>query len=785
MQHAIKFQQKVLLFFLVVIINFLPAAAQNLSRPNILVILLDDARYDSFGPNGGPDFFDTPSINSIAAEGANFKNYFVTTAVCAPSRSSIYAGLYTHHHGCRENGDSPDANVTYVSSILQDSGYYTGFIGKWLLNYKVPDTPVGFDYWAVTDSFKHLDPVVTFNDGSQVQYYGHDSEIYTDLGIDFWNNKAPAGQPWLLFMAHRVPHDPFNPRFQDTALYDNEVKPFPSNFDHYQENFPSHLYPGKEYVHNADSLTQEIESYFETCYSAEASTDSLLSWLANHHLLDSTLIIFTSDNGYFFGEHRLHMKLLAYEESMHVPLFIRYPPWFAPGTIVENEIAANIDIASTLLEAAGIPDNFQMDGTSLHALANGTAHRQYLFFEHIPHTGVSWEAVRSLRYKYIYHFCNNQTEEFFDLLYDPRENNNLIFDPAYETLIVKYRFLRDSLRIATSDYINPSMGGCSLNSFFYEDADQDGFGNYEVRIEQQTNPQGYVADKTDCNDGDASVHPGASDSCNSIDDNCDQVIDENAIVATISPAGSVTVCDGTAVMLTANGGGVISYQWIRNNKNIEGETNQTYSAKKAAGYSVTQYNVFGCTATSAKTTLAVLAVPPATIIPLTGTDLCIADTVMLEANGGTGYTYQWKKGASILTGTNQVLKITKAGTYKVVVTNAQGCSKTSGGIKVTKTCKKGEAFSGNPALHVFPNPFTASTTITFLIPSNSSVQLVLFNALGEKMETLLDENITEGEHRFILHSNQFPSGIYFLQLSVCTNDSEMKVETMMKKVLIQ
>ncbi|MEO6167461.1 MAG: sulfatase-like hydrolase/transferase, partial [Chitinophagales bacterium] len=701
MQHAIKFKQRILLLCLVILMTFSPATSQNISRPNILVILLDDARYDSFGPNGGPDFFNTPSINSIAQEGANFKNYFVTTAVCGPSRSTIYTGLYTHHHGCVENGDSPNPGLTYVSSILQDAGYYTGFIGKWLYNFKVPDTPVGFDYWAVTDSFKHIDPVITFNDGSQVQYYGHDSEIYTDLGLDFWNNKAPTCQPWLLFMSHRVPHTPFNPREQDTALYDNEVKPFPSNFDHYQKNFPSHLYPGKEYLLNSDSLTKEIERYFETCYSAEASTDSLLTWLSNHHLLDSTLIIFTSDNGYLFGEHKLHLKLLAYEESMHVPLFIRYPPWFAPGTVIENEITANIDLAPTLLEAAGIRDTFQMDGESVHSLANGTTHRPYFFFEHIPNTGVSWEAVRSLRYKYIYHFCSNQTEEFFDLLNDPGENTNLIFDPAYDVLIDRYRFLRDSLRIATDDTVNPSPGGCSLNSFFYADADQDGFGNYSIRLELPNKPSGYVADKTDCDDANASVHPGANDICNGIDDNCNHLIDENAIIATITPAGNVSVCEGTEVLLTANGGAGISYQWIRKSKNLVGETNQSYSTKKDASYSVLETNTFDCAATSAKTKLTVLAVPAATIIPLTATDLCFVDTVILQANGGTAYTYQWKKGSKILAETNQVIKTTKSGTYKVTITNQQGCSKTSNGFKVTNSCKEGEISPESATMSVF------------------------------------------------------------------------------------
>src|SRR5262249_9691252 len=146
--------------------------------------------------------------------------------------------------------------------------------------------------------------------------------------------------------------------------------------------------------------------------------------------------------------------------------FIRYPAWFAEGTVVDSEWAANIDIAPTLLELAGIPDTFHMDGISLHQLATGQAHRKDFFYEFYPPDDYEWEAVRSLQYEYIYSYCSNSTEEFYDLTTDPRENNNLISDAGYASLIQQFRNKRDSLRLSTNDTIFPELKACSMQSRF-------------------------------------------------------------------------------------------------------------------------------------------------------------------------------------------------------------------------------------------------------------------------------------------------------------------------------
>lgn len=824
-------------------------------QPNILVIVLDDARYDMFQPNGGPAFFTTPSINRIAEEGVNFRYMGATSSLCVPSRASMYTGLYAHHHGAVDNGTSPKPGLTYVSGILRDAGYYTGFVGKWLLGKKLPDTPQGFDYWAVTDDDEHLDPPIHFNDSSTITYTGHDAVIYTNLAIDFLDNKVPQGAPWLLYLFHRVPHLPYEPINTEDSLYQFAPLAFPDNYQPYHKDFPSYLYPGHQFEGDSTALDQVIRDYYETCHAAEYSVNRLLSHLDSINVLDNTMIIFSSDNGYMLGEHDLEKKTLSYDESMRLPLFIRYPAWFAPGSVVTDEFAANIDFAPTMLEAAGIPDTFNMDGLSLHQLAEGQVHRSVFFLENYTVNGINWEAVRSMDYAYIYSYCNSLTEEFFDLTADSDENHNLIMNPDYAGIIQQFRLKRDSIRLATNDTIFPILQNCSLQSEFYEDADSDGYGNPQVFIRSAAattgyvannkdcndnpvaggalihpgapelengldddcdgltdepsvfyididldgfgtlqsnivaievppgfsadstdcnddpllggatvypgapellneiddncngltdesfvyqdadhdgygNPlvfsnaedslMGYVADNTDCNDsfqaGGAAIHPNATDICNGIDDDCNGQIDDNKIVATISPAVSVAVCNSTDVVFTANSGSGINYQWLKNGSAINGATGSSYTTTKHGDYQVMETNSFNCLSTSPKTTLSTLNKPAATITPLSSLDICVTGSVKLQANSGSDLSYQWKKGSTPISGaTKKNYTATATGTYKVIVTKSNGCEKTSDGAKVTQSCKEYlvAAAAENETFTLYPNPSGHTVTVYF------------------------------------------------------------------------
>jgi hypothetical protein len=216
----------------------------------------------------------------------------------------------------------------------------------------------------------------------------------------------------------------------------------------------------------------------------------------------------------------------------------------------------------------------------------------------------------------------------------------------------------------------------------YPDADNDGYGNPLLSELVCSQTPGYVSSGTDCNDNIATIHPGASDICNNLDDNCDGVKDEHAITATITPSGNVTICKDASLTLVANNGSAISYQWQKNGVDISGATNASYVTSKAADYKVNESNTLGCTATSPVTTLVVATNPPATITALGNLDICITGSVILQANTGTSLSYKWLKGGNEISGeTNESYTATKGATYKVVVTNSSGCTKTSPGAK--------------------------------------------------------------------------------------------------------
>ncbi len=429
-------------------------------KPNFIIYMLDDGRYDNYIPNGGPSWFQTPSINRIAQEGVNFPYAFVTTAQCAPSRVSTYTGLYAHKHGALDNRTRRFDGLYHVQQILRDHGYYTGFVGKFG---QFQGDPEGFDWWATSKGNIFINPQYEINNKDTL-IPGHISDVYQDLALTFLNS-VPAGKKFLLMFYTRIPHLPTTPRPADTNLYLTESMPIPSNMSNYTANYPSFFYNGGGHkwgksVAQTDSI-KRVD--FQCLYGAELNMQALLQWLESKGLLDSTMIIFTSDNGYLQGEHNLEAKQIAQEESIRVPMFVRLPAWFPPGS-VSNVLVANIDIPATLLDAVGIPDTFGFDGESLYRLFTGQVKRKYFYYQffgdgNTPHI----RAVRSAQYKYVKHYCNSTTEEFFDLTIDPQENTNRINTSSYSAIINTYRAILDSFRTVLNDP-QPPVINCQLSN---------------------------------------------------------------------------------------------------------------------------------------------------------------------------------------------------------------------------------------------------------------------------------------------------------------------------------
>jgi len=427
-------------------------------RKNVLFIVLDDARYDMSTLTGAPSWFLTPNINRIANEGVDFKIMIPATSQCSPSRATYYTGLYPHVNGVVKNGSKLSNQFTLVQQILHDNGYYTGFVGKYG---QFLGTPKGFDWWATSDGDIYVNPDYTIN-GKDTLIPGHITDVYPQLAKRFLNS-VPAGKSFVLFYFHRAPHDPTIPRPQDTSLYTNEVMPFPSDFQFYTVNYPSY-YANIEWNRaDSDTVNNLMLRTYQCIKGVDDNVDSLFTWLQAKNWMDSTLIICTSDNGYLIGEHKLDGKVLGLEQSIRVPLFIRYPQWFSPNTVITDEIASNIDIAPTLLDYYNIPDTFGFQGISLRQLANGEAQRKSFLYEYAGDPLIAaFRGVRTLTGMYIKSYCNQTTEEYYDLTNDPQNNTNQIYNSAYSTSISQCRALLDSLRTVYGDTKTPASRNCNI-----------------------------------------------------------------------------------------------------------------------------------------------------------------------------------------------------------------------------------------------------------------------------------------------------------------------------------
>ncbi len=430
--------------------------SSSLPGKNIVLYILDDARYDAFTVNGGPGWFNTPAITSIASEGVNFRLTIPTTSQCSPSRASLYTGVYAHVHGVEKNGDAMNPGMPLIQQILKDNGYHTGFVGKYG---QFLGDPAGFNWWATSEGNVFTDATYRIN-GKDTVITGHITDVYMQLALDFLNS-VPQGKRFALFFLTRVPHLPATPRTVDAALFVSEIMPFPSNFVFYTNNYPS-FYVSAQWSADSNQVREHILKTFQSLAGAESNVAGLINWLDSKGLRDSTFFLISSDNGYLAGEHKMNEKILALEESIRVPLFIRYPPWFGAGTQISNSIASNIDIAPTLLELAGLPNIYGFQGVSLRAMANGTLQRKALFYQ----TG--WDpnyaklrALRTLTDVFIRSYCKSTCEEFYDLQTDPQQNVNQIFNPVYSSVISQRKTTLDSLRTVYGDY-TPTKKTCSL-----------------------------------------------------------------------------------------------------------------------------------------------------------------------------------------------------------------------------------------------------------------------------------------------------------------------------------
>ncbi|MBL8230156.1 MAG: sulfatase [Bryobacterales bacterium] len=416
------------------------AFAQKTNRPNLVFVLIDDLRWNGLSCMGHP-FVKTPNIDRIGREGAIFRNAFVTTPLCSPSRGSFLTGQYVRTHGVRGNGDSAAASHKMITfpRLLRDAGYETAYVGKWHMGNDDSPRP-GFDRWV---SFRGQgvfeDPPLNI-DGERITRNGYMTDLLSDHAVDFV--KKGRSKPFCLYLAHKAIHGPFTPAPRHANMYaDQPIQRTPNAKDTLEgkpmlrREIPELPQKKKKGAGQAQSGPGDelIRNQMRCMLSIDEGVGRILDVLEQQKALDNTMIVFTSDNGYFWGEHGLGDKRAAYEESIRIPMLARYPKLIKAGRQIDG-MALNIDIAPTMLDAAGLKPHAQMQGRSLMPLLEGKSRnwRKSILCEYFMEQQfarvASWEAVRTERYKYIRYLDLKEMDELYDLQADPGEMKNLIND---------------------------------------------------------------------------------------------------------------------------------------------------------------------------------------------------------------------------------------------------------------------------------------------------------------------------------------------------------------------
>lgn len=415
-----------------------PAIAQK-ARRNMVIILSDDHSFNTMGCAGHP-WLKTPGMDRMASGGALFKNSFVTTALCSPSRASIMTGQYGHAHGVLDNSTPFAKNAVVFPDLLRRHGYKTAFMGKWHMGNEGERPQAGFERWI---SFRgqgvYNDPVLSY-DGKQEKRSGYLTDILTQEAVKFIGEKR--SDPFCLFLSHKAVHGFCDPAPRHRDLYATQPIPYPKSMANTEENYrgkPDWVRRQRNSWHGVDgmynqriSFDKNYRDYCKTLMAMDDSIGQVLSTLEDHSLLQSTLVVYLSDNGFQFGEHGLIDKRTMYESSMRIPMLAHCPDLFEANQRVQG-MALNLDIAPTMLEAAGLSPSPAMHGRSLLPLLRGTTEwRKDFLYEYFwerayPQTP-SILGLRTDRHSYMNYHGVWDRDELYDIQADPDQMNNLLAD---------------------------------------------------------------------------------------------------------------------------------------------------------------------------------------------------------------------------------------------------------------------------------------------------------------------------------------------------------------------
>ncbi len=482
----------IVLFLLFLLPCVVVSAAE---QPNIIFIMADDHashalsayfRDDVVDKMGAPrsQINETPNLDTLASEGMIFTNAFCTNSICGPARATLLTGKYSHKNGYKYNDRLFNTYQQTFPKLLKQAGYQTAIIGK--LHLLCDVKKAGFDvdktlFWQGT----YFDPSI----GGEI-IKGYTTDIIMDQAIDWLQNDRDDTRPFYLSIHHKAPHRGWESDESHKEMYLDEEIPIPTTFNDdystrssaasrarmtidkdlleadYKLPIPSGLTPQeiKEFKQQA-----WLKDYLRTIASIDDNMGYLLEFLETSGLSENTIVIYTSDQGFFLGDHGWFDKRFMYEESLRYPLIVRFPGIITQGTVTENMVL-NVDFAPTFLDFAGVAVPGDMQGRSMRPLLEGSSPSDwrtsmyYRYYEELgpplAHSVPRHYGVRTDRYKLIY-FDNLKEWELFDLEEDPYEVNNVYSDPAYTTIISELKDEMERLQIELEDDGSPWWWGCT------------------------------------------------------------------------------------------------------------------------------------------------------------------------------------------------------------------------------------------------------------------------------------------------------------------------------------
>jgi len=473
---------------------------QPIKKPNIIYIMADDLTTQAISAYGGiyKDIAPTPNIDKVAKEGMLFQDVLVTNSICGPSRAAILTGNYSNLNGYYKNesgGKFDDSKWTFPQEF-QKNGYKTALFGKWHLGTE----PVGFDTFkyhnASGQQGNYWNPLYNDN-GKNVKEKGYATNLSTDFALNWLGASEMTDEPFLMVLQYKAPHRPWHPDTKYEKLWDDIEMPYPSTFnDNYKgrEKTAGDTEMTMDYFSRRDmklerpknlkrkeiiqwdfygakageivqpkGMTNEegkkwryqnyIKDYLACVKSVDDNIGRVLTYLKENNLEENTVIVVTSDQGFYLGDHGFFDKRFIYEESLRMPFMVKYPERIKAGSVNED-IITNIDFAPTLLELAGITTTQKMQGTSFVPVLEGNTpnnwqdamyyhYYEFPFWHHVqPHYG-----IRTQKYTLAHFYYNIDVWELYDLEKDPNQMNNIYNDPNYASTITELKAKLKNLMI--------------------------------------------------------------------------------------------------------------------------------------------------------------------------------------------------------------------------------------------------------------------------------------------------------------------------------------------------